>query len=73
MECVAKRLSRSPAGIPHGVGYVDPFPVARACDLGCIDNGTGVLPEACFFTVCPFLILLYFSPCFVCELGKGGS
>lgn len=46
------RLSRSPAGIPHGVGFVNPFPLARMCDLDCISHS--VEAGLCQFEVCFF-------------------
>lgn len=68
MECRAKSLSRSPAGIPAGSGYVKSFPVVRACDLECIPDGTpNVSPgqgTLCKFKAYSIFFLLYFYPRF---------
>lgn len=52
------RLSRTPAGIPHGVGFVNPFPLARKCDLDCLP--LSVRPQDCQFEVClsPFFFFI---------------
>lgn len=77
MTCEAKRLVRSPAGIPHGDGPVNPFPMARKCDLDCIEKpvgrwAPGVTSDQCDFTVRLFsLSSSHFA--FVCGMGKGRS